>query len=77
MSIIKAMGMDEIFFFDKLNPSGTDILRGSKPSPRGCKSSPALFSREFSNYMFYDVNISQTMHGQPVRLLKSMNGEVF
>ena len=28
MSIIKALGMDEIFFFDTLNPSGKDILRG-------------------------------------------------
>ena len=54
------------FFFDTLNPSGKDILRGSKPSPRGCKSLPALVSRESSNYMFYDVNIFQTMYGQPV-----------
>ena len=63
--------------FDRRNPSGKDILRGFKPSTRGFRDSPALFSRESTNYMLYNVNISQAVHGQPGCSLKSMNGEEF
>ena len=75
--------MDEIFF-DTLNPSGKDILRGlisphfEALSPRKLLreiSSPALFSRE-SSYMFVEVNISQAMH-IPTRSRKNMNGDTF
>ena len=68
------------FYFDTLNPSGKDILRGlisphlEALSPRRLLreiSSPALFSRE-SSYMFVEVNISQAMHGS-TRSRKSMN----